>query len=164
MWFRIELDGTGAILSCTEVELAEKQGRLVRFVEAPDKAGACSSVKQWYEHRCRTMVEKRQVMIARRHAEGKCTDCEKPSAPGVKMCQTHIERRRAYGKRDRMRARGEAPPPERPIRLEPRIAYLAQCEPALKASRIIFELDRLGPVAFRAWVMSLLREKLSKVA
>jgi len=162
MWFRIELDSSGAILSCAEVELAERQGRLVRYVEAPNKTEACSSVKQWNERRLRAMVEKRQAIVARRHAEGKCTECESLALAGAKMCQIHLERHRAYGKRDRERLKQGTNPGRK--RLTPEMARLIHIEPAIRVSKIIFELDRLGPVAFRAWLVSLLREKLSRAA
>lgn len=158
MWFRIELDNTGAILSCVEVELAERQNRFVRFVEAPDKAGACTSVKDWYAARCRKMVLAKQEKTARRHSEGRCTECETPAAPGGKMCARHIELRRSYGKEKRRREReGIAPP----LRGNAQLTYLVAHEPQLRASRVLYEFDKRGPEGFRVWLVELLRDRLS---
>ena len=155
MWFRLELDNTGAILSCTEVELAERQNRFVRFVEARDKAEACTSVKQWYERHRQRRRDGDRLGRSLRLMQGKCARCKQPAAPGLTVCESHRVKENSARKERRRNPRPKADP------MTPQLAYLVHHEPQLRASRVLYEFDKRGPEGFRDWLVALLRDRLA---
>lgn len=108
MWFRIELDNTGAILSCEETGAALRNGRYVRYVEADTKAAACSFAKQWYENRKEWRRKSDKKLQQGRRAAGLCRSCPQPvCGDSVRFCQRHLDMNKAHQRRW---AKGETTP------------------------------------------------------
>lgn len=88
-WFRVELDKSGAILRCEQVEAKEAGGRFVRFIEATTKAEACSAAKAWHEaHKAKDRA--RQAAVRRAKAARKeCRQCTQKAEKGRRYCKDH---------------------------------------------------------------------------
>lgn len=166
--FRIELDDSGAILSCLEVAIGEtKRGtKHVRFVHAIDAAAACDKAKRWYasamERSAKWSKDRRSVRVAR----GECADqfigCTGSPVLGKKACKACLlvaaARKDEYRKGIRV-AKEKLPLDVRARKFKEKlrdrsrafklanggIFYRAQC---------LKKLDSLGPVAFRAWLVA----------
>lgn len=150
MWFKIELDKSGAITSCEQVAAAFNGSKYLRYVEAETKAQACSDVKAWYEKYSARRLEKKRALDELIASKTTCSKCSRaPWRAGATRCSEH-----------RFRANGG--------RLE-RVAMPAAAEStADRASRelrdlyrhmtkrmwldILGKLDALGPAGFRSWL------------
>lgn len=96
MWFRIELDKTGAVLSCEQVESSASNGKHVRYVEADDKTKALVLVAAWYKQS--EYARSRRIAIrTSRERHGLCVQCGDPLTDG--RCETCREKRRAQAQR-----------------------------------------------------------------
>jgi hypothetical protein len=136
-WFRVELDRSGAILRCTQIEAVEENKRLVCYVQAVDKAEACSKAKSWSAER----IAARKATFQRRRDEGKCARCERPAVPGQKTCSAHrplsaAARANQQAAWDRAAAREAAK------------------EACGELPRILRRFDALGPEKFRSWLVA----------
>lgn len=158
-FFRVELDKTGAILSCSEVEASEKNGRFVRYVEALDNAGAVEQVKAWWTtikaaNAARSAARRDMLRSAKR-----CLDCS-AAAPNSSYCDSCNELRAAR-KRD---LRAGAP------LIRPHSKTAAEASARRKASyakhvatkgmpieatyrSCLSHFDKLGPKQYRAWLV-----------
>src|SRR3989304_4796467 len=91
MWWRVELDKSGAILKVEQVEAsiayAIAGSKHVRFVEANSKAEACSDVKAWYAKYQANRCARSKRYHEKRKAAGLCVRGGKAGRPGKKWCQ-----------------------------------------------------------------------------
>lgn len=156
MWFRVELDKAGAILTCEEVAGTTAPSRFVRYIEAPDKAKACSLAKQWWELQLQRCRDAKARLRERRIAGGQCSECETPALAGRRMCTRHAQAVTAAAARTAARRksgdvrdlrRGDKTP-------EQRLAF--HQERSLKVSVVLRELDRRGADGLRQWLVSML--------
>lgn len=173
-WFRIELDSSGAILSCAEVDRSERSGKLVRFVEAGTAAEACSAVKEWYAAHLSSGRMRNALHREARRAAGLCTGqtsgCTGTPRIGFGTCDNCALVSAANHRLRRLRKKlGDTAD----LRLSNggaqsvRDAHLAGINKrsrarreaaggaaALEALRLLRKFDSLGPEAFRAWLVS----------
>lgn len=168
IWWRIELDSSGAIRSCEQVEANAKNTNLVRFVEASTKAEACSSAKQWWERRKAAQRAARKSLKFERLERGLCL-CGKPIAANRSQsrCEGCLNDFNEW--RSKQRA-GETTPRTAadPVRSRENIrksnarnfkkrggsagVYLRRC---------LKQFDNLGPEKFRAWLVSEIERRSS---
>lgn len=80
MIFRVEIHRDGSVASCDVVESALKNGGLVCYVEAKDKAEACQKAKKTFADR-----------MAALKLPGSCIKCKQPRMQGYLMCAAHNE-------------------------------------------------------------------------
>lgn len=166
MFWRVELDKSGAILTCDLVPDQGKNGGRVIFVEAETKATACSNAKAWHERRktLRARCDKKRSddLKARRKA-GLCTVCGRPAGPGKRPyygqtvsasvcqpCSTTLAARRTE------RENGAAPK-MRAHRISPEEAVVSALRTRklrLGLGTVLKKFDALGPVAFREWLVA----------
>ena len=93
-WWRVELGKDGAIKSCDEVEQTSKQGRHVRFVEAPTKADACSFAKRWVENHKKVEHERNLRRAKEAKEKGLCSRCRvNKAAAGISTCGPCLKKR-----------------------------------------------------------------------
>lgn len=105
-WFRVEQNKDGDILSCDEVECKGRQGAIVRYYEAADKAEACSLAKQWADN-YRTIQNKHSEKLRNKRADScLCLDCGLPALADRSRCEkclkTDAKKGREYRKRKRL--------------------------------------------------------------
>jgi hypothetical protein len=165
-FFRIELDKTGAILSCSEVEASEKGGKFVRYVEALDAAGACEQVNAWWAARKAAHRASGAARVAARRAAGVCIDCAKPAVVGRARCSAHMRANYEGQLRAIARSAGESVPRMRAPTAESAQQALARSrlhgaravakngrhtESAYR--RCLAHFDKLSPKQFRAWLV-----------
>lgn len=153
MWFRIELDKSGAILKCDQVDQGFTGTKFVRFVEAETKAAACSDVKAWYENR----LLKARMDNARRAAiqlnAGLCRAlcCKQPPAEGRTKCKKHLAAEAVNALRCK---RGETKKQTRcPEKRKQSVIASGRLGGAYFPT-ILKKFDELGSVQFRAWLVS----------
>jgi len=91
-WFRIETGADGSVLSCVEVPAQGRNGAVVRFYEAADKAAACSAAKEWYEKHRQSMNASSKRTKERAAVAEKCRIClREPPRPGRLSCQGCVD-------------------------------------------------------------------------
>lgn len=168
--FRIELDNSGAILDCREVEDSAKKpsGTHVRYVYALDSAGACDEVKRWYEsYRLRrnlSAVARREETRNNGTCFGRRKGCVRETVPGKTLCPTCLEasnessresrrRRRAGEAIDIRKNQGGAVAVLEGIRNRDRRRAHALGGTIMRAVALR-KFDQLGPELFRAWLAS----------
>lgn len=162
MWFRIELDKTGAILTCEETGEALRSGRYIRYIEADNKAAACSFAKQWYEKRKAWRRKSDKKLQDTRRAAGLCRSCTQPvCAASIKFCEYHLELSKIHQRRW---ARGEAVPIPVADPVAARERELTRLREkyqerrmALTPRQVLAKYDELDGrrSAFRAWLVML---------
>lgn len=166
-WFKVTLDKTGAILSCEEVDAAERSGKLVRYIESLDKAGACSEAKAWHERLRARDRERCRRRHAERDARGLCRQCGKSPRDTKLYCRACVDRKNKR-RRDLRNGIGEPPRKWSESAEEARSKQLASqrarhsqrkaTHPELYvqmlACVVLREFDALGPKRFRAWLVS----------
>lgn len=154
LWWRLELDGTGSILKCEQVEAVGKGTALVAYVQATDKAGACSSAKAWFEKRRAQNRDKSRRYRADRIAKGLCVACGRaPHDYGIRCCAPCQARQNEKGRRARL---GELPrrvvaTPEE-ARAKHEQTYRRYNASRVGLDMILRKFDDLGPERFRAWL------------
>lgn len=149
MWFRIELDKSGAILACTQVEMSEAGGKLVRYVEAETKTEACKGVKAWFADRKAKQERCRVAKQAERKQRGHCSRCDRKATHGP-LCGIHHARLQENRRRFR---EGKTEPRKELTPREAREAY-ENNRIRMALPRVLREFDARGPEAFRAWLVS----------
>ena len=158
-WFRIETDSEGNILSCEEVSSKGRQGAVVRYYEALDKADACKQAKEWAN---RYRETKRSSMNARRRereANGLCVYCGVRPSASAQSCRECVA---LNTQRSRELRLGRVPRISRlsDTELRERVRDRKRQEQKLVAERWgssrayaryldLVRLDRSGPEAFR---------------
>jgi hypothetical protein len=154
MWWRIELDKSGAIKTCEQVELAAKSTSLVRFVEANSKAEACSDVKSWHRRYLEKARERTRSRIESARAKGMCVGCKaRPAKAHRSTCQRCLDQ---TVKRRRDVRNGA------PVRVlltpEQAQAHVRESKERARRNRVLIEclkqFDARGPEAFRAWLVA----------
>lgn len=108
-WWRIQVDASGKVVDCREVEQAEVDGADVFFVQARDRAEA--GRKAWNAY-CRVTGQRRRARLI---AEGKCAWCGRINdREQRKRCTICLDADAKRERDSRARARGEdVPPPNR---------------------------------------------------
>lgn len=161
-WFKIEMGADGAILSCTEVEAKGKNGSVTRYYEALSKEGACNRAKEWYAHRAAT--DRKRYVAAK--ATGLCVcGCGNPPRPGKTTCQAAIDRRELL-RLERKAGR----PPLRTFHATPEASMAAHRASEQRRGgstgsvfrKCLKHFDKLGPEAFRAWLVSEIERRTTK--
>lgn len=89
MWFRIEFDKSGSVVSCTEGEASVKAGRHVVYVEAESKKEAIPLAKRYFMR-----LDKARAKYAAKRARGVCAQCPFPAIEGKSLCHSCAERQR----------------------------------------------------------------------
>jgi hypothetical protein len=175
MFWRVELDKEGAILSCDLAEEKGKRGGRIIYVEAETKAQACSEAKAWHQNLKAKKRERVRKYATARMAIGKCIACGKASPkPGCKTCQACITRINAKQRDRRMGIVRPRPSPEQirekaqararkfherhrvgaKISHEQSLLERSNRDKWLPVSLILARLDELSPVQFREWLHS----------
>lgn len=105
-WFRVEMNGSGAVASCREVEAAGDDSRAVYYLQALDAKAAAR--KALNAHAARLLATRR----AKYKTEGRCK-CGAPleKVGGFKQCQRCRDLARVYDEREALRKKGIEPPP-----------------------------------------------------
>jgi len=148
-WFRVELDASGAILSCRPADKAEANGKSVRYIEALTAAEACSEAKAWHRQRIATQERCRKAKAEARKAAGCCARCDAPPVRAG-LCKRHHEMKTANVKASR---EGRAVP-RAPLTAEQARAAYARDHIRASLPRVLEQFDKLGPEAFRAWLVA----------
>lgn len=147
-WFSVETLADGSIGKVCEVEAKGRNGSVVRFYEAVDKADACSQAKSWHEA---DKARRRSAYSDRVSANpGACT--LHPRHP--KKCPKCKEQRRRIKTGECAKRRTEVSAEEllKAKKIRDRISAEARTWVSL-----LSRFDALGPVAFRAWLVSRIR-------
>lgn len=159
-WYRVELDSSGAILSCTEVEGAGRKNSHVRYVEALSAADATSEAKAWYEKVRQQLRDSLNRRRALREKAGKCKSCGKhPAKRHRKWCAECLGKCATRRAERVARGRPESPE-EHAIKAKAhkdarRITY------GTEAAARWFDLLRnydANPSDFRAWLVGKITE------
>ena len=150
-WFRIELDSSGAILQCSEVESKAKGSAHIRYVEANDAASACSFAKQWYHRKLEQSRASKADRDSKRLCVARLAGCTGAQAIGHKSCQNCLDVKNAESRESYRAAREAAGSPAKSTPLK----RLREPTGGSVKRRIALEaFDRLGPVKFREWLVS----------
>lgn len=149
LWFRVETDGAGKVLSVTLVESAGDDSRRVFFVKALDEGAAEAAGKIAFNAYYR---KRQRAHRAKLRSEGRC-DCGRALDAGGKVCKFCRKRSRLYDARAEAKKRGEVVQPL--SRKETRDARRFD-EAAAFRREILEEVDRkwreLGTLKFRIWL------------
>jgi len=148
-WFRVELDKSGAILKCEQVEAKESGGRYVRFIEASTKAEACSAAKAWHEAKKARNRAGDKVRAELRKKQGLCRKCTN-RARRAGLCEAHHAAAIAAQRRSRT---GESTPRPALSADEAQARARGQCR-ASPFRVCLRRFDELGPERFRAWLVA----------
>lgn len=155
IWWRVELDTSGAILKVEQVEYAAQNKRLVRFVEADTKAEACNNAKRWYVAKLARDREIQSTKCKARRDAGLCSKCgRRPGAPRRIWCTLCLERKAVESRRWRA---GLSVPNHN----DENIAYARRA--GINAYAALKRFDEIGPVAFRAWLVEKLNARGANV-
>lgn len=100
MWWRVELDKQGAILSCAHVEMSGSSRGRIRFVEADSDAQACSRGLSSYRRSLERSRSAAKRMREARRAAGECIRCGIKSAGSLCESCLRLERERAKDLRE----------------------------------------------------------------
>lgn len=91
MWFRVELDKTGAIVACKQVENRSSGSSLVVYVDADSNEKAVSYALEWRENYVRRTRENRARHVEKCVARGQCIDCPNEAEAGSRRCRRCID-------------------------------------------------------------------------
>ena len=89
MWFRIEFDKSGSVVSCTEGEASVKEGRHVVYIEAESKKDAIPLAQKYFMR-----LHKLRANYVAKRAAGRCVQCPFPAVEGKSLCHSCAERNR----------------------------------------------------------------------
>jgi hypothetical protein len=131
--FRVELDGSGAILSCSEIPIGETKigTKNVRYVHAIDAKAACLAAKTWHSEHKRRDRERQARVREEKRRKLECRLCSEKSLPGRRHCKFHTEANRNGGRTGRQRGGAQ-----------------------VSCYQVLTMLDEQGPVALRKWLVS----------
>lgn len=159
MWWRVELDKTGAILTCDFVADKGKNGGHVIFVESETKVQACSAAKAWHQRKLARVTANQKNRREQLRASGRCTRCRGPMAPertGKLRCQVCVDAQRLARRDQKAAGRHRKVLSPEEIRENARICQrrinLRRCERTWQS--LLDQFDQLGPAAFRAWLVA----------
>ncbi len=165
MWWRVELDSTGAILTCDFVPDKGRNGGHVIFVEASTKPLACSAAKAWHQRKLARVAVNLRGMRDKRRADGVCTRCSAPMAPermGKTRCHACVDDQRAGRREQKSAGRHRKVLSAEEIRENARICQRRinrrRCERTWQS--LLDQFDRLGSNAFRAWLVAEIAQRL----
>lgn len=148
MFWKVELDKEGSILSCEAVESKGRSGALIAYIEAETKALACSGAKTWHETRKRKALAYSERVRNDRAKSGKCTN------HGCKMpCRRCSEKNARYRER---KATGTLLKPwhetaEQALEAK-RTAQRRFARMLIDIRMVQARLNELGPERFREWL------------
>lgn len=148
MFWRVEFDKVGQVVSCEQVAERARDGGLVAFVEADTRAQATATAEHWLATRRQKAREYSQRMRDGRHAKGKCTQHGAPMP-----CERCREKNAAHKERKRL---GQLIKPRHLTAAEAMAAKRAAGEKyrrMLIDVRLVRErLRQLGPAVFTTWL------------
>lgn len=173
-WFKIEQGADGTILSCVEVEAKGVKCGTVRFYSAVDASAACYAAKKWYKaHRIKHnswQRDHREKIKGNGECVTRFSGCTKVVEPGKSRC-ANCKAKALAGETAR-RARHKVGDMT-DLRLHPggpaqvmqnqraaanagtrKLREAAGGARAYEALLMLRKFDSLGPVAFRAWLVS----------
>lgn len=166
-WFRVEMDLSGAILSCREVAHCQRDGRLICYVTALDKTGACTSAQTWYSEtyqkeksRLRAGVPAKQDLRGTRRLQSvacKHRACAVDVRGGAGIngyCPAHYEEMRA----NVVPNTGD-PKVEARLSVEREQRERARCKANVSLVDLLTRFDSDGPESFREWLSSEIRRR-----
>lgn len=164
-WFSVETLKDGSVGKFCEVEAKGRNGSVIRFYEAIDAADACSQAKDWHSRRKardnKLRADKREEL----RATGVCFRCRKKPMVNASWC---AECRDKANLLRRQLRRGERPvsvprlsaddafarEKERNARDRERMKEKHGSAAVYRYVILLEKFDRLGPGAFRAWLVS----------
>jgi|SRR6188508_316119 len=156
MFWKVEIDKEGSILSCETVASIGKNGSRVIYVEAETKVDACTNAKAWHEHKkayMRTFTKERRD---KRIRDGMCTGCGKNRArEGRRTCTTCANSQSA---RDKSGGAGREllTPEEAARRQEAQSTDWRRRRGGSKGSTlrgVLHKFDEMNPDTFRLWLV-----------
>lgn len=173
-WWRVEFGRDGSVKGAQEMEYVSTPTRVVGyvFVRANNKASAVTKAIDWYKRYCEKNRRDCQKRRERLDREGLCWHCRKTAVTGdMKTCPPCAKANadRAKGRRDRLAAgdtrdmRRTNPDGIEGIRARVKAdtaratqtrRELAGSDTGYKYLTLLRKFDTLGPVAFRAWLVS----------
>lgn len=149
MWFRVEFDNDGAVLSCEARDASVQEGRHVVYVEALTKLAALPLAQRYF---ARTAANRARYMAKR--ALGRCTQCSSPVEAGKSMCRVHLDKMRKIRERARAgltRPRNtQRPPAESQASQENRVSRACGELRILEEVMVMWRKDRFG--SFGTWL------------
>jgi hypothetical protein len=172
-WWRIEFTGEGGIKSCDKVEAVQQNKGLICFVQGPDATAAVIAAKTWIKDYRTRRLATAKAANERAYLAGKCVGCRaRPHRQGKKTCQQCQDKKSRLPRGGRG-GQGSARPTAAMTDLE----YYSHVQAQLQAKRtnailsaptaqqagrlcrlplahiVLEHFDRLGPDAFRAWLV-----------
>lgn len=158
MWWRVELDKTGKVKRCTEVEASEKGTRTVRFVEAMTRDEAKSFAESWYERRKAYVRKSDAKRFAERKANKQCLRCKTTVGPeSTVLCSAHFEQQKTYHHRHRNGLAEQREPVKAEDAHARRLAYQRKrYNLAVQLPDVLAKYDELDgrTSPFRSWLLS----------
>lgn len=155
MWWRVELDKTGAVTRCQQVEAVTRGSVAVTFVQAESEGEACTAALLWNERRKAAARSSQRRVRDRRLAAGLCCRCGK--APFVTGRQTCVACTAKQQERDSWEyaasAKTRAPTltPEQALELHRARARRVSIM-KIRIDHVLERFDLLGAEAFRSWL------------
>lgn len=157
MFWRVELDTAGSILSCEQAEVKGRSGGRVIYVEGETKAQACSNAKQWHEHRKNYMRTFTKDLREKRIRDGLCVACGKErSRDGRRTC-TKCANKQSDRDKAGPAGRERLTPEEAARRQEMQSADWRKRRGGSKGTTlrtVLRRFDESEPEAFRAWLVA----------
>lgn len=155
-WWRVEVDSTGEIVSCEQVEEEKRGTTRVSYVWGSSRVEAVQRARDWHKRHLRYQSESAKRLASKRRAAGQCRHCERPICPDSRyVCSEHLEKRREWNRRHR---HGETTPrvPANSVKLKEEHdahhrLYARLTEQLPELLRMYDELDG-KPTAFRHWL------------
>lgn len=142
MWFAVTYNKDGSIHSCVEKDRSvDTSGRIVHYIQAPDRAAAVKIAALKWEHAKREAARAGRYNDSVHIAKGMCRKCSRTAQEGHSQCSVCIERAVAA----KRRMRGEYVPYTKPT-----TPYRARVElNMLNQVSVAFEK---GTASFRVWL------------
>lgn len=162
-WWRVQFHTDGSIKNVDETEYVTAPGRVVSYVyvQANDKASACSAAKKWWDKR---VAIRKKADAKSRHSRIALGLCSKPGCgrkprEGKKTCQECADRASSLS-RESLESRASGVPDRRLSDKTPEQRMedfradqkVRRCDTTWLA--LLKKFDELGPVSFREWLLS----------
>lgn len=181
-WWRVELDKSGAILTCDYVADKGRNGGRVIFVEADTKANACTAAKAWHRRFIEYQRGRSAKYEARNIAAGLCAKCRAPKPPerlAKRQCADCTARQIARAKAVKAGLVEKKHKPTDEELVERHARYIERAPVRRAASEacakrrakrtvslvaLLELLDKVGPTAFRAWLVTEIEQRQRPVA
>jgi hypothetical protein len=163
-WWRVEIDASGAILSCKEVEIEGNAQKRVLYFQAADAKEAVQSAKEWYlDYRARrTKSSKKYADNA--WAAGRCMTCgnkkekDRQHLTKCRSCEQRCSQRRVAKKAGApLLVKKHTPESARE-------AMKVAAKLQVRLPMILKKFDSMGPADFRAWLVAEIERRTREAA